>query len=167
VTERSREGRRGESGPAWRLALQVPSGALALFERALEVLKGAIVVDGPGPGGWVPLSVYLAAEPEHREMTALLAAAAAATGIEPQSVLLERLPDIDWVAESQKALPSLTVGRFYLYGSHVTAPVPPATLGIRIDANVAFGLFLNDLYHPAVNLLPVHFDRFRHFFNDL
>ena len=139
MTGRPSEGRRGGSGPAWRLALQVPSGALALFERALEVLKGAIVVDGPGPGGWVPLSVYLAAEPERREMTALLAAAAAATGIEPQSVLLERLPDIDWVAESQKALPSLTVGRFYLYGSHVTAPVPPATLGIRIDANVAFG----------------------------
>jgi ribosomal protein L11 methyltransferase len=110
-----------------------------LFERALEVLKGAIVVDGPDPAGRVPLSVYLAAEPERREMTALLAAAAAASGVEPPSVLVERLPDVDWVAESQKALPPLQVGRFYIYGSHVTEPVPPASLGIRIDANVAFG----------------------------
>jgi ribosomal protein L11 methyltransferase len=117
----------------------VPPGALALFERALEVLKGAIVVDGPDPGGQVPLSVYLAAEPERREMTALLAAAAAATGVEPPSVLVERLPDVDWVAESQKALPPLRVGRFYLYGSHVAEPVPPASVPIRIDANVAFG----------------------------
>src|SRR3546814_4683688 len=32
---------------------------------------------------------------------------------------LERLPDTDWVAESQRSLPPITAGRFRIRGSHV------------------------------------------------
>ena len=54
-------------------------------------------------------------------------------------VAVAPLPDVDWVAESQKALPPIRAGRFYLYGSHVTAPPPAGAIAIRIEAGQAFG----------------------------
>src|SRR5512135_2602447 len=35
---------------------------------------------------------------------------------------IERLPSRDWVAESRRALPPITAGRFYLRGAHVKGP---------------------------------------------
>src|SRR3546814_7067586 len=52
---------------------------------------------------------------------------------------LERLPDTDWVAESQRSLPPITAGRFRIRGSHVTEPAPPGAIDLLIDANAAFG----------------------------
>src|SRR3546814_16863802 len=50
-----------------------------------------------------------------------------------------RLPDTDWVAESQRSLPPITAGRFRIRGSHVTEPAPPGAIDLLIDANAAFG----------------------------
>ena len=52
---------------------------------------------------------------------------------------LDKLPDIDWVAESQKALPPIVAGRFRIRGSHVTEPAPPGAFDLLIEANAAFG----------------------------
>jgi ribosomal protein L11 methyltransferase len=49
------------------------------------------------------------------------------------------LPPKDWVAESRKALPPISAGRFYLHGSHVKGPVPRGRIALEIDAGAAFG----------------------------
>jgi ribosomal protein L11 methyltransferase len=123
----------------WHLALSVPAAAIELFERALARLGGALVSGGRDREGRVPLSVYLAAPPSRAEVTILLAAAAAAAGTSVPGFGIEPLPDLDWVAESEKALPPIRAGRFYVYGAHVTAPPPAAAIAIRIEASVAFG----------------------------
>jgi ribosomal protein L11 methyltransferase len=122
----------------WSLSLSVPAGALPVFEAALESLGGALVVSGPDRGA-VPLSLYLGTRPERPAVTALLAAAAAAAGVAVPGFAIETLPAVDWVAESQKALPPIRAGRFFVHGSHVAAPPPGAVIPIRIDANAAFG----------------------------
>jgi ribosomal protein L11 methyltransferase len=45
----------------------------------------------------------------------------------------------DWVAENRAAFPPLHIGRFWVYGSHVTEPCPVTSLPLRIDAALAFG----------------------------
>ncbi len=50
-----------------------------------------------------------------------------------------RLPAKDLVAESRKALPPVSAGRFHLRGSHFEGPVPRGKLGLLIDAGAAFG----------------------------
>lgn len=121
----------------WVLKIEVPLAAVSLFEAALETLGGALVLDERPPSAG--LQLYLEAAPDRGQVTALLAAAAAAAGVESPVFGCEALPEVDWVAESHKALPPICAGRFYIHGSHVTAPPPAGRIPILIDAATAFG----------------------------
>ncbi len=123
----------------WCLSLEVPVEALALFEIALEALGGALVSDHVEDGRAVPVTLHLDLRPSPTEVAALLGAAARATGIETPAFSIEEVLPRDWVAESQRALPPIRAGRFYLHGSHVSAPPPRASIPILVDAGAAFG----------------------------
>ncbi|MEE8499962.1 MAG: 50S ribosomal protein L11 methyltransferase [Kiloniellales bacterium] len=126
-------------GPAWRVGLAVPPAALPAFEAALAELGGALAIDEPRGSARVPISVYLTEAPDRARLTALLAAAALASGLPVPEAAIERLPATDWVAESRKALPAIAIGPFYLYGAHVSAPPPAGAIPILIEAGPAFG----------------------------
>ena len=117
------------------MRLVAPAKALPLIELALEPLGGAIVTDHNPPAEVVPVAIYLTDEPDRARVVALLAEA----GVVAPEVTIEALPDTDWVAESQKALPAIQVGPFYIHGTHVTAAPPKSSIPLRIDANAAFG----------------------------
>lgn len=140
----------GHGHPGWRLELTVPEDVQPLFEAVLTQLGGALVTDVVGGDRLVPLTVYLAERPEPRELDTRLALAAGAAGIAPPEVSVAPLPAVDWVAESQRSLPPIRAGRFYVYGSHVTAPPPAASVAIRIDANVAFGTGRHESTHGCL-----------------
>jgi len=127
------------AGAGWTIGLAVPAAALPVFEMALETLGEALAMEPPDGSGAVALTLYLAQRPAEAEVGALLAAAAAAAAVPVPDFTVAQLPDLDWVAESQKSLPPIRAGRFYVYGSHVTGPAPAASIPILIDANAAFG----------------------------
>ncbi len=128
------------AGSGWRIDLTVPESARAAFEAALEASGGgALSIGLPGDDGLVPLQAYLQDPPDAAALNASLAAAAEATGTAVPEIRIAALAEIDWVAESQSNLPAIRAGRFYLHGSHVIAPPPPASIPLLIDANVAFG----------------------------
>lgn len=55
-------------------------------------------------------------------------------------VFISQLPDEDWVAKSQKGLPPVEAGRFWIYGQHDQASVPSnLPWPIHIEAGPAFG----------------------------
>lgn len=121
------------------LSLALPAPALAAFEAVFEPLGGALVTGGKDGQGLVPWQLYLAEPPDEPEMTRLLALAAETAEIDPPAYSLEPLPDIDWVAESQRSLPAVTAGRFRIRGSHISEPAPWGAIDLLIDANAAFG----------------------------
>lgn len=135
---------------AWCVRLLAPAPALPLIELALEQLGGAMVTDGPDRDGRIPVSIFLAAPPDRPHLTALLAAAAAAAGVATPDVVIEALPETDWVAENQKALPAIQAGPFYVYGAHVTAPPPANSIPLLIEANVAFGTGRHESTHGCL-----------------
>ncbi|HVJ41353.1 MAG TPA: 50S ribosomal protein L11 methyltransferase [Dongiaceae bacterium] len=49
------------------------------------------------------------------------------------------VPEKDWVAESQRGLPSLTAGPFFIHGSHHQGKLPKEKIVFEIDAGMAFG----------------------------
>lgn len=49
------------------------------------------------------------------------------------------VPDLNWVALSQAALPPVVAGKFVVHGSHDVGRVPRGPNSIRIDAGEAFG----------------------------
>lgn len=53
--------------------------------------------------------------------------------------ILEDVPDLNWVAISQAALPPVTAGRFIVHGSHDRGRVARSPNTILIDAGEAFG----------------------------
>ena len=125
---------------AYCLTLSLPSQSLPAFEAIFEPLEGAIVTGARDVEGLVPWQLYLAARPDEGELERLVEIAREVAGIRtPVLYSLDRLPDIDWVAESQRALPPIVAGRFRIRGSHVTEPAPPGAIDLLIDANAAFG----------------------------
>ncbi len=123
----------------WCVALAVPRPALALIEGVLEPLGGALVADGPDARDAVSLRLYLAERPDAARLRDLVAAAAVQAGVSPPGLTIEPLPAVDWVAESQKALPPIRAGRFWLHGAHVQEAPPPGAIALRVEANAAFG----------------------------
>ncbi len=105
---------------------------------ALQSLGGAVVRDAGG-GPEVPLDVYVTAEMDEAELTVALDLAAAAAGLAPQPFVLEALPALDWAVESQKGLPPLRIGRFFVYAPHAEGERPTSAITIRIEAGQAFG----------------------------
>ncbi len=128
----------------YRLSLRVPRSSLPLIELALEDFGGALVVGGLEEGAsekddQVPLDLFLEGRPDDAELQARMAGAAAAAGIELPAYSVEPLAEIDWVAESQRGLPAVRAGRFFLHGSHVEGPAPPGAIPLLVEAGAAFG----------------------------
>jgi ribosomal protein L11 methyltransferase len=122
------------------LSLSVPADAVPAFEAVFEPLGGAIVTAGRDAQGLVPWQLFLGEAPEDAEIERLIDIARDVAGIQPPMLYsLEKLPDTDWVSESQKSLPPIIAGRFRIRGSHVTEPAPPGAFDLLIDANAAFG----------------------------
>ncbi|MFW5680010.1 MAG: 50S ribosomal protein L11 methyltransferase [Pseudomonadota bacterium] len=50
-----------------------------------------------------------------------------------------RLAAQDWLEATKRAFPPITVGRFWVYGSHVESAPPAGKVPLMIDAGLAFG----------------------------
>lgn len=58
----------------------------------------------------------------------------------PESAFsVERLPETDWLRHVHENFPPVTIGRFFVYGSHVTEKAPAGLIPLQIDAATAFG----------------------------
>lgn len=77
--------------------------------------------------------------PDAADIHARLSILAAVHGVVPETALIEPVPDINWLEHSYRQFPPITVGRFFIHGSHNTAPIPAGMIGLQIDAATAFG----------------------------
>ena len=66
-----------------------------------------------------------------------LALLAAAFGARP--FVVSEVPDIDWVAKVRRELTPVEAGRFFVYGSHDADRLQPESVGLLIEAAMAFG----------------------------
>ena len=56
-----------------------------------------------------------------------------------RAILVEPLPDQDWIKLSQEGLPPVRAGRFFVYGAHDAGQVPHGVIPMKIEAGLAFG----------------------------
>lgn len=80
------------------------------------------------------LCVYFNEPPDEKSLLAFLKDNGAQC-----EVAMSRLPQTDWVAESQAGLPPVRTGRFVIHGSHDRTNISPGRWKIEIDAGQAFG----------------------------
>ena len=166
----------------WRIAVAVPTSAVAAIEQALEPFADAAltVLDAdpagsrrpgePQPASWTS-DIWLAEAcvvealttepPDSAEIIAVLAVAAAAVGIAVPSARIEPIAARDWVAETYRAFPEISVGRYRVRGSHIADPIRPGALTVTIDAALAFGTGEHETTRGCLKALDRLARRFR------
>ena len=128
-----------ENTPVWAVRLTVPAALAPAIERVFDDGFASLSVFEVDETGTVAVEACATDMPDRAMLEAALAVAAKAAGLTPPPLQIERLPSTDWLAASYAAFPPLTVGRFYIHGSHDPGPAPAGKIGLCIDAATAFG----------------------------
>ncbi len=103
--------------------IEPPPDALSVFETAA------------GSGLW-RVTAYYADPPDCAGLGQSLEAI---TGESIPAPKLESVPDLNWVALSQAALPPVQAGRFTVHGAHDRHRVPQGPNALLVEAGEAFG----------------------------
>jgi ribosomal protein L11 methyltransferase len=111
-----------------------------LFEEILgeEHLGLSSFEQQENPDRW-HIEVLFDFSPNLQLLNYLFKEAAVKQGIEAPYLSLSVVPEIDWLSENRKAFPPLTIGNFYIYGSHHDEFIPQNKISFKIDAATAFG----------------------------
>src|SRR5690606_8131444 len=108
------------------------AGAL---QDLIEPLPNALSILEEPDEGWRIQAYYDSAEDAEAASNVL----ETTLGEPPPPVTIAPVPDVNWVALSQAALPPVTAGRFTVHGSHDAHRVGQGPGAILIDAGEAFG----------------------------
>ncbi len=81
--------------------------------------------------------------PDKAEIVRRAAEAAAEAGLprllEEKDVIVEKLPEKDWLRHVHENFPPIATSRFFIYGSHYDGAKPENLIPLQIDAATAFG----------------------------
>lgn len=118
------------------IELDTQGEARSLTERFTDLIDPAPQATSyfeiPGTKRW-QVDAYMESKPEASILIAVL-------GLPPETrVQVSEVPDENWVAISQAALPPVEAGRITVHGSHDRARVGLRQFAIEIDAGEAFG----------------------------
>lgn len=128
---------------AWRAALPLPRELAAAADAVFE----AHLTTGHPPSlasfarednrNIYIVQAYFDAKPNEQVLREALTLA---LGEEISSnLVVEMLPDTDWVSLSQSMLPPVTAGRFHVYGAHAADTLQDNQIGLWVEAGQAFG----------------------------
>ncbi|MGB0181096.1 MAG: 50S ribosomal protein L11 methyltransferase [Candidatus Puniceispirillales bacterium] len=65
---------------------------------------------------------------------------------------ISNVPDIDWLEKNWLDMKPLDIGRFWIYGTHISDPLPAGKTGIQLDAGMAFGTGNHATTHGCILL---------------
>ncbi len=126
----------------WDIKLIVPERVVPAFEAALDETASALLAreieQGPDKGHW-ELQAIFESEPDAVRLAVDIEIAAKSAGIPVPDYTVQKMPDKDWLRESLKSFQPVTVGPYYIYGSHITRTPPADKIALEIDAATAFG----------------------------
>lgn len=86
---------------------------------------------------WTVSTLFWDAEPDEAIARVKDALGTDAFGTEPTAQVLD--DNTNWIAQSLEVLRPVAAGRFMVHGSHDRAAVTGSTIGLEIDAQMAFG----------------------------
>ena len=122
-----------------RIAITIPESAIEVFEMALEPFVQSLLWSVDDTATMQVMEGFSETAPSSDLLMGAIKHAASISKIEVPEVIIEQVQDRDWVAENLKQFPPISVGRFFIYGSHIDLRPLAGQIPIRIDQSVAFG----------------------------
>ncbi len=133
----------------WKIHLVAPEAAYEALEAVLSDFGSVSAQTGAAepysdPGNDRPaedwrVEVICESEPDVSAVTLALAGVAGHLGLQLSEVHVEKLPQIDWLAENRKGFPPVRAGRFFVRATFDETSPPPGSLALTLDAGPAFG----------------------------
>lgn len=59
--------------------------------------------------------------------------------ISTKTLIVEEIPETNWLEKSYRQFPPFTIGKFFIFGSHYKGKIPAQKIPLQIDAATAFG----------------------------
>lgn len=150
----------------WKVSIISPTQFLPALEEVLNahlpdqyptVSSFEIIGDDEN---WL-MEGYYNAKPEEKRLITDVNNMAEIFQISPLKVILEKLEDKNWVAESQKLLKPINAGRFYLFGEHDQNTVPDNKIPILMEAGQAFGTGSHETTNGCLLAISELFDEIK------
>ncbi len=111
-----------------------PADALGLaMENLIPEPTGVGVFEVEDGSGLWEVGGYFTEEPDAAGLVLLAAMHGA------KDFVVSELPEVDWVAKVKRELAPVEAGRFFVHGSHDADKLPDGSLGLLIEAAMAFG----------------------------
>jgi ribosomal protein L11 methyltransferase len=133
---------RGPRKNNWKVSLKVAPEFLDEFMTALDSISPVLLMNeiehGEDKGLWL-LEAISQDEPKKEDIVAALSIASSICNIEQPEFSLTDFEEKDWLKESLISFPPVSIGSFYIYGSHIKEEPPKDVIALKIDAATAFG----------------------------
>jgi len=128
-----------ETANLWRIVILVTNDSVNSFEEALNPFCEAIVWFETDIEGEWRVEGLCQTKPDATKLTTALGVVAGVFSTTVPEILIAPVAPRDWVADSLKLLSPTNSGRFFIYGSHYSKPLPVGLIPIQLNPGRAFG----------------------------
>lgn len=126
-----------DPNPMWRVEVIVPRDAGPLIADALEPL--CAVVSWFADEAHARVHGHCLTCPDDAALDTTLIAAAGVLGIAVPEPHVALVSPRDWIAETVRQFPPITIGRYFIHSAHFADQVPDGHVGLQVGAGSAFG----------------------------
>lgn len=139
MTSRSKGNPFAQSPGYWKVTFQLPADAVSTTEESFNDMTLAVsAFETDEPNHIWTMELLCGSPPDMDEVQRRLLVICKLHNIEMPKTDMQKLEQQDWLAAVARGFPPLSIGRFYVHGSHVSE-VPVGAIAIKVDAGAAFG----------------------------
>ncbi len=124
----------------FQVAFDLPLGAAEQVEHAFDdIALSASAFEADEATECWRCELLFTEPPDMEEITRRVAVLAMVAGVAAPVISTDIIEQQDWLSLVARQFPPLTIGRFFVHGSHVSDAPPVASLRIQVEAGAAFG----------------------------
>lgn len=124
----------------WQISIYIKRDYIALLDEAFDdiaLANSSFEID-EDKSDW-KVDIITDFLPNKSDIDSRLALFAGMAGIDTPIYDAKILEQKDWISEVESSFPPLTVGKFFVYGSHIKTPPPVNKIPLQVNAGAAFG----------------------------
>jgi ribosomal protein L11 methyltransferase len=129
-----------QSPEYWKVVFTLPHTAAPTAEESFNDMTLAVSAFETDEKNKIwTLELLCGESPDMEEIKRRLMVISALFNIPLPKYDMQKVEQQDWLSKVARDFPPITIGRFYVHGSHVSEPAPIGSVSIQVEAGAAFG----------------------------